>query len=636
MPKAQQDTITGKLFQVQDLTAGVNLRPTPTTIKPNQALYLQNTLIANVGELGVYPGWTAFSTTSLGNRRAQGGRRVYLLNGTTFTLAADNGNVYKPSDVGVWGSAVLTGLNTTNNVDFVHDRLLVTALDGSTTPQKSLDGSTWTQLGITAPLAAPTVAGAAGGSLVATDTYEFTYTYLNTTLNEESNESPVGSTAPGGGNGTINVTVVASADSQVGSIKLYSRDLTAGESTRRLNQTVTNTNQVISITTNNWTSNAASPTIGANSVALPMKFGTVWKNRMWGADGSVGSRLRFTQVFQHVWPDTFYVDIPFERGEGLAAMVALGDILIVFGATKFYLIIGQTSLDFEVRPALGTQTGAFGFRAVDVVEASVVHAGGPGVYIYNGASEQLLTYPIQPAWIAMLQAGVSTATEIAALQIAHHKLQKELRVAVPFVQQTGARGEWILDLNRTNSPIAPTEVANQQAWFATDRTIGGYIQWDGNEPIPSNQGRIFSWSPSTVQLFEERTGTSANGSDITMVYQGYMLPVGIQQGRFIDTYLEYKPDVATSFAATLVVDGVTFGPQSLSITPVSSGGIYGSGKYGTATYGGGLVRAMVPIMWPLGAEGHAGQLRFTYVGQGSPKFYTYAHNVVVEPFPRGF
>jgi hypothetical protein len=366
-----------------------------------------------------------------------------------------------------------------------------------------------------------------------------------------------------------------------------------------------------------------------------MTFGTVWKNRWWGRDATVKNRIRFSQVFaNNQWPDNFYVDIPFERGEDVLGLQPLGDVLVVFGYTRFYLILGQTSLDFEVRPALGAQTGVFGFRSVDVMENSIVHAGAPGVYVYNGATDTLLTFPIDPAWQFMM--GNTTAAELALLPMTYHKLRKELRVGVPVVFPLGIRGEWILDLNRTNVPVPPTQVPNAQAWFATDRTIGGFVQWDGDEPNSNNQGRIFSWSPTQVQWFEERTGSSANGADLTMQYYGYMLPFGIQFGRVIDTYLELQPaGTQTSFTVNLSVDGQLQGAQLIDITGMATSK-YGVTKYGLGTYGGGVNRAMVPILWPLSAEGHAAQFRMTYVGQGSPKVFTYGLNIIEEDLPRGF
>jgi len=634
MPKKRQEfgDISGPIFQVKDLTAGVNMRPTPTTIKPNQSLFLQNTLISNVGELGVYPGWLAFGSTNLGSRRAQGGKRIYLKNGTNFTLTGDNGSVYKPPDDGsAWGAAVSTGWNASNAIDFPYDREQVAIFDGATVPKKSADGTTWTQLGITAP-AVLVPSAVAGGTLVNGNTYQVTATYLNSATGQESNESPVATVVPAGANLTIRVPTVASADPQVTNIKLYLRDLTAGEASRRLHSTNANANANVDIAANTWSAGAVPPGIGMASVALPMKFGVIWKNRWWGADASVGNRLRFSQVFaNNQWPDTFYVDIPFERGESIQALIPLGDILVVFGYTKFYLILGQTSLDFEVRPGLGAQTGALGFRAVDVLENSIVHGGAPGVYIYNGAYDQLLSFPIDTAWQQMM--GATTSAELAILPVAYHKLRKELRVAVPNVYPTGNRGEWVLDLNRTNAP-APQGETTEQAWFATDRTVGGYIQWDGQETNSNNHGRIFSWSPTQVSLFEERVGTTANGADMTMQYQGYMLPLGIQFGRIVESYLEYQPAPQTSFSVSLVVDGMTFGPQSLSVVGAASS-VWGTFVWGTGVWGSGAVRLTMPIIWPLGADGHSAQVRFRYIGKGSPKFYTYGHNIVAEPLPRG-
>lgn len=629
--KQEFPDVVGQIFQVKDMTGGVNQRPTPTNIKPEQSLFLQNTFISNVGEIGVYPGWLSFSSSSLGNRRAQGGKRIYLA-ASTFTLFADNGNIYKPTDSSpsAFGSAVSTGWNTGNAIDFVYDRYQVAVFDGANVPKKSLDGTTWTQLGITAP-AALGLAASAGGSLVNGDVYEVTATYLNDTaaVNQESNESTVSTVTPSGGNLTITVTLVASADPQVTKIRIYARDLTAGEASRRLVTTVNNANGSTTITANTWQSGAVPPGIGMASVALPMKHGVVWKNRWWGADATVTNRLRFSQVFaNNQWPDTFYVDIPFERGEGIQGEIPYGDILVVMGYTKFYLILGQTSLDFEVRPALGSQTGAVGFRAIEVLENAIVHAGAPGVFLYTGAQDELLSYTIDPAWRNMM--GNTTSAELALLPITYHKLTKELRVAVPTVYPVGGRGEWVLDLNRTHNPGGEEQ---QHAWFSTDRTIGGYIQFDGQEPNSNNYGRIFSWSPTIAKLFEERVGQTADGSDLTWQYQGSMLPFGLRVGRVIDSYLEFLPSSQTSFQASLVVDGKTYS-QNASIVGTTS--LYGVAHYGVDRYGGGSTRLMLPLMWPLEAEGHSAQLRLKYIGKGSPKFYTYGHNVFQEPLPRGF
>jgi hypothetical protein len=362
-----------------------------------------------------------------------------------------------------------------------------------------------------------------------------------------------------------------------------------------------------------------------------MSFGVVWKNRWWGRDATVKNRVRFSQIFQNQsWPATFYVDIPFERGEDITGMLSLGDILVVFGYTKFYLIIGQTSLDFEVRPSLGGQTGAFGCRAVALLENGVVHAGAPGVYLFNGSSDELLSYPIEPAWRSAVDAGSST--ELALLSVVYHAAFKELRVAVPSLYPTAGRGEWILDLGRTNMPGGAEEGQTGPAWFSTDRTIGGYYQWDGNEAVAGNQGRLFSWSPTAAKLFEERTGTTADGANRNMEYDGYMLPFGLQSTRIVDTYLEYRPSSGT-LTVDLNVDGRLMGSQSFALSGALS--VYGTSVYGTATYSGGKDRASKPIMWPLKAEGRAAQFLLKYSGTGDFKVFTYGHNSFSESLPRG-
>ena len=105
---------------------------------------------------------------------------------------------------------------------------------------------------------------------------------------------------------------------------------------------------------------------GDDAHARPvLKFAVNWKNRWWGEDATVENRIWFTDLFQsQAWYALYYIDIPFERGDAITALVALGDTLVVFGGTKSYLIIGTTSLDFEVRPTAGCRPGRWGHNAV--------------------------------------------------------------------------------------------------------------------------------------------------------------------------------------------------------------------------------------------------------------------------------
>ena len=336
------------------------------------------------------------------------------------------------------------------------------------------------------------------------------------------------------------------------------------------------------------------------------------------------NRLHFTQLFQpQSWPPLFYVDIPFERGDGIQALVPLGDTLLVFGHTKIFVIIGQTSLDFEVRPTLASEDGALGFRAVAVLENGVVHAGAAGVYIFDGASDRLLSYDIEPAWRDLV--GNTAAADLAKVAVVYHQRDKELRITVPRRYPSGAAGEWILDMNQTR-------VGGRPAWTATDRTIGGYISWDGPEIQAGNRGRLFSWNTTTGQLFEEAVGASANGADQTATYAGPGLTLGTHRGRWIDVRGEYEPHTGAA-SLEAVVDGVSQGTQSV---PIGSN----LARYGTATYGGsvyaGAGRRQFYQMLPLTADGRTFTMNLTYTGTEQWRLYSYHVGLVPETAPRAF
>lgn len=622
---AKKSTVLGSVYQVRDLTAGVNLRPSATNIKPNQARRLLNAYIGNAGELGMYPGFTGWMN-SFASDRIQGAKRIYLAD-LVFTVFAHAGKIVVPTDGGVYlGSPVYTGLNAINEIDFVHDRNIVAAFDGEHSPVRSVDGSNWVQLGITPPALAPTLTAVNnGGTLPDTHTISVSYDYYNVNL-LSSNESPAGTVAMAAPNLTARVGVIASTDPQVTGIKVYAMDVTAGETVRRLTATLANTTANHDITINNWDAQEEAPT--DRNVPEPMSFGVVWKNRWWGRDAVIRNRLRFSQIFQPTyWPSTYYVDIPFQRGEDLTAVYPVGDTLICFGYSHFLIINGQTALDFEVRPAIGAQTGALGFRAVDAVEGGVVHAGAPGIYVFNGSSDELISYPIEPAWHDFIENG--SPIELARLPLIYHKPFKELRIGVNRLYPTGGYGEWIMDLNRgRGSDTGP-------AWFSTSRYIGGYYQYDGEEGSAGDAGRLFSWDPTAnTYILEERTGVSAAGGGFRdMQYDGYIIPFGFQVARVIETYMEYQ-DADGVLIVDLKIDGLLMGAQAFTLGGDLSR--YGSAVYHVSTYSNNTERKVRPFMWPSNAEGRTAQLLVRFQGQGDFKLYTYGHNAVLEPLPRGF
>lgn len=620
-----------RLLSVEDLSGGLDLRNAPTLLKPNRARVLRNWSLREPGALLMCPGWQSYSPSSLGSGRPQGAQRVYLGTATPFTLVAWNGTVYQPTDAGEWNLLhQLVGLDLTAAIFFPYDRDLVAVFDGVTTASKTTDGATWSAFGIPPPSVTPTAAPLAGGSLVSGSTYEFSYTGRDDELLHESNESETVTIVPSGGNLAVTLTLTAHDDPQVDTFVVYGRDTTAGEVVRRrigtvaaqLSGTVT-----YDVTSNSWGSGVEAPT--DHTVPELMTHAVVWKNRWWGIDAVVGNRLRFTQIFENQsWPATFYIDIPFEKGDDIAALLPLGDTLLVFGQSKIFLVIGQTSLDFEVRPSGASQAGALGARAVDALEEGAIHAAAEGIYLFDGATDRLLSYDIDgfaPAAVGWrTYVATASAADLARTPLVYHQASKEVAIGVTNLYPFGTPGEWILDLNRTRLQDVP-------AWTTTDRSTGGYLRWDGHEPTTGNRGRLFSWSQTIGKLYEERIGTSADGADLVGNYTGPTFAFSPYVARLVDGYVGFEPNDGT-FGVELVVDGTSMGAQNVDIS--GGGPILGVAIAGTAVLGGPS-RKQKPLAFPLEAEGLTFHLEATYTGQGAYRWYGYGIGLVPNVSPLG-
>jgi len=642
---------TGSAYQqvpVGDLTGGLDLRQDQTLLPTEKSRKLVNWSLGTPGALTVRAGYRAFSTvftssrvlvsTFFGSGPIQGGQRIYLhtnlpnLNSTAFTLVGQNGQIVVVSDAGLGstGLSIVAGTYSTSAlISFIHDRDLVAAMDGIRAPFKSTSASTaeWSQLGIITPSTSATLNSTAGGALSSGNSYSVVFTYKDRDLFHESNASAPSTitVSTAGSTQAIRVVVPNSTDVAVDAIVVYVLNQN-GETIHRKASSGAMSSGVSStllVTSSNWTSNDEAPT--DHDVAPVLAFGVVWKNRWWARHGVIGNRLHFTQLFQpQSWPALFYIDIPFDLGDVIRAIDAVGDTLIIHGATKAYVILGQTSLDFEVRPALGSQEGALGSRATVRVESSLLHAGASGIYSFDGASDRLLTREIDPAWRDLVtQAAV---TDLDRVSMTYSALSKEVRIAVPRRYPSGTFGEYILDLNRSEQD------GGALSWTETDRAIVGYIPWHGPEAVAGNRGRLLAWASSTPQLFEEAVGTSANGGDMVATYEGSGLTLGARKGRWVDVRGEYEPNGGMLSVESLV-DGVPQGPRTIVIGA-------GMSAYDTAVYDVSVYPGAGRRQWhtnlPLRAEGRTLVQTLIYTGQSAFKHFGYAPGLVPESVSRDF
>jgi hypothetical protein len=614
-----------QVLQQADLTGGLDLRRAQTRMAAERSRTCLNFSLSEPGTLRVRPGYAAWSSNSLGSSGGQGGVRAYLAS-TQFSLYAWGGGVYKPTDTGGLSTTpVLSGLaSTASQVHFCYDRHIVGVFDSTSTPQKSTNGTDWTRLGIAAGSVASTLSTGGSTGKLSTSEFEVTYTYKDRGLAFESDGAPVSTTTiESTASGAITVNIPNSTDAQVDAIVVYARNKTAGESVlRRVSSLAQSTgaSSTYVITSSAWSAETEIPT--THGTAPVLKFAVNWKNRWWGADATVENRIWFTDLFQNqAWYALYYIDLPFERGDAVAALVPLGDTLVVFGGTRSYLIIGATSLDFEVRPSAGSQAGALGPRAVAAIENGIVHAASEGVFLFDGATDKLLTYDLEPAWRDLIER--SSATDLATVALLHDYLQKELRIAVPRLYPWGTRGEWVLDLNRTREGGEP-------AWAQTSRSIGGYIHWNGDEPTAGDRGKIVSWSPSVGSLYQESVGDTWDSSNVTAEFEGPAFSLGLSRARFVDLHAEVEPH-GGAFTVEAVTDGVSQGQLSLNIG--EAGAVLGTAIAGVSTLPG-AGRRKCHTHLPLSADGRSVTVKASYTGAERFAWFGYAIGLVPEVVPR--
>lgn len=605
---------------VPDITGGLDLRRSPTLLHPSRARRLLNWSVEEPGALRVTPGYTRATSSAVFTGRPQGAERVYLAN-AAFTLMAGAGAIFKPSDGWASTGAVYSSISTGNPVYFPYDRDLVMAMDAANPPVFSTNGTDWARVGLSAPSTAATVSSLSSGALTS-GVYAIAYTLKRGGTAHESNGSSEATVTITGTTGAIHVVAgTTSADPTVTAYVWYARHVSPdGESVlRKVSSGAASTVRILSSA---WTSNDEIPT--NHDVPAVVSFGAVWKSRWWARDATVGNRLRFTELFQpQSWPTLYFIDIPFEKGNAITAIQPLGDTLVIHGQTGKYLVIGQTALDFEVRPSVGNESGAFAHQSVARVEQAAIAASVDGVASFDGASDRALAPDIAPAYRDLAQNIASSAhTRVAMV---HDHQRHEVRIGAPRVYPSTSPGEFVLHLDRTQ------DNEGVPAWTTTDRNAAHYLFWGGNEGTAGNHGKLFFVPHDTGHVFEQSTATGAvNSSNVQAVYEGPSLSFGTKHVRVIGTHVEFEQNDG-DFSVELLVDGVSQGVQSVNIGDGLSR--YGTAVYGTATYGGGD-RQTKFVEWPMSAEGHALITKAVYLGQERFKWFGYTHTVLPEPIAR--
>src|SRR5690349_3833804 len=214
---------------VSDLTGGLDFRRSPTLLGPDRSVVCRNFSLAEPGALRVRSGYSAFTTSVLSSRAAQGALRIYL-GSTQGTVIADQGGLYLLPDNGVWDSTAKTsGFSTSAPVYFIHDRDIAAAFDGVNQAKKSTDLVNWTRFGIDKPVTVSTLSSNAGVADLSTSEFGLVYTYKDRGTGFESDPIATESTHQIKSTGfQIVFTCPNSTDAQVDAVRVYAKNKTAG------------------------------------------------------------------------------------------------------------------------------------------------------------------------------------------------------------------------------------------------------------------------------------------------------------------------------------------------------------------------------------------------------------------------
>lgn len=188
--------------------------------------YVREARNANVGLAGGYikrEGYTNQISTPYGSRDITAGIEYKAAAGTRKTIVFGTDNSGAGGRYGVLSggsvSDITTGLNGTARPTFVQFGDLLFFYNGIDDPEL-YDGTNTRQVGITAPVSAPTGVAGGVGSLTAGN-YVGAYTYYNSVTGAESTPSPLSNAVTAAGGDTITWTIVAGSSTTADTIRFY-------------------------------------------------------------------------------------------------------------------------------------------------------------------------------------------------------------------------------------------------------------------------------------------------------------------------------------------------------------------------------------------------------------------------------
>lgn len=273
-----------------------------------------------------------------------------------------------------------TWISSNDNRDYQEFQGSLYFSDGTGIPQKTDDGTTFNNLGIDKPSAAPTTTIGAVG--VINGTYQYCYTYYNVNDGTESAPSDYSAELVVISD-KVNVGVVASTDTQVTNIRIYrlGGDLTAMSLVEQVANTTTT---YVDNLADDEIDGAVLDSFSYGQAPSGLKYLTEANAMFFGA---IGPKLRYSEIaIVDAWSSFNFID--FE--EDITGIGNTANGLLVFTQHKTYIVTGTSPATLSKYLLSGNQ-GCLLHKSIQSVSGAIAWLSNDGICLSSGGPIEVIT-----------------------------------------------------------------------------------------------------------------------------------------------------------------------------------------------------------------------------------------------------
>jgi hypothetical protein len=333
-----------------------------------------------------------------------------------------------------------------------------------------------------------------------------------------------------------------------------------------------------------WKWNGSSETIinGAGAPTNP-KYAKLFKGRLALAGYGTGNLLALSAPNDDVDFDGTAGALEFNVGDTIVGLESFRDTLVIFCSGSIKRLVGSTSADFKIE-SVTEDIGCLSGDTIQELAGDLIYLSTTGIRSYAATERigdidiSLVSRPIQPLLRGIISAGLSENNYSSCL--VRTKSQYRLFINNPstsIVDNIGILGR-VQD--------APTAPKGQFEWA----TIVGFKPYCSDSSYISSGELVVFGHTTNGYVYRLESGNTFDGVNIFAVYRTPDLTFNdatlrkVFQKIFISTELEGN----FSSSVQLLLDkeeGSIIQPSIIPIAQIGAVTLYGTGEYGTSTYG---------------------------------------------------